>query len=60
MLRYTLPNNLLNQSANSAALIRETWMLEMLNARPVNSSVEFSATYEQAGSLFYCLKKETT
>jgi len=33
------PNNSLNRSANSVAFIRETWMLDALNARPVNSGV---------------------
>jgi hypothetical protein len=34
-----LPNNSFNRSANSAAFMHETWMLDTLNARPVNSGV---------------------
>jgi hypothetical protein len=32
-------NNSLNRSANSAAFIRKTWMIDTLIARPVNSGV---------------------
>jgi hypothetical protein len=37
--RRTKSNNSFDRSANSAAFIRETWMLDALNARPVNSGV---------------------
>lgn len=32
-------NNSFERSANSGAVIRETWMLDALNARPLNSVV---------------------
>ena len=38
-VRNAPPNKSFDRSANSVAFIRETWMLDMVSPRPVNSGV---------------------
>ncbi len=41
------PNNSFNRSGISAAFIREAWMLDALNARPLNSGVGRLPSYPE-------------